>query len=93
VLLNVFGMEAYATPAVVAYRQVAFSSVVRLTVACVVPAASVPDGCPFVRTGGTVSLAVIAPAANDRTFTEGPLLNTAAEIPGCPVVYSVPVAL
>jgi hypothetical protein len=29
--------------------------VVKLSVACVVPAASVPDGDPFVRSGGVVS--------------------------------------
>jgi len=33
VVLNVFDMELYATPAVVEYRQVAFRSVLRLSVA------------------------------------------------------------
>ena len=54
-VVKVFGIDPYATPAVVAYRQVAFSSVLRLSVACVVPAARVPLGAPLLRTGGVVS--------------------------------------
>src|SRR6266545_7445811 len=49
-------MDAYAMPALVEYPQLAFSSVVKLKVACVVPAGNVPDGDPFERTGGVVSL-------------------------------------
>ncbi len=54
-VVKVFGIDPYATPAVVAYRQVAFSSVLKLSVVCVVPAASAPLGCPLMRTGGVVS--------------------------------------
>jgi hypothetical protein len=60
VVANTFGIELNATPEIVEYRHVAFSSVVRLNVVCVVPAASVPLGAPFVLTGGVVSGAGIA---------------------------------
>ena len=56
VVVKVLGIEPYATPAVVAYRQVAFSLVARLRVVCVVPAASAPVGAPLDRTGGVVSV-------------------------------------
>jgi hypothetical protein len=55
VVVNALGIAPYASPAVVPYRHVAFSFVPRLSVACVVPAASVPVGNPFDRTGGVVS--------------------------------------
>ena len=55
VVVNGVGSAPYDTPAVGPYRQVAVSLVVRLSVACVVPAASVPVGSPFDLTGGVVS--------------------------------------
>ena len=61
VTLKVFVIAAYATPAVVLYRQVAVSFVVRLSVVCVVPTGSDPAGSPFERTGGVVSVGGGAP--------------------------------
>jgi hypothetical protein len=52
------GIDAYATPALVAYRQTAFSFVLRPNAVCVVPTARVPEGVPFERTGGVVSATV-----------------------------------
>src|SRR5438046_1507023 len=49
VLAKVAGSEPYAVPETVPYRHVAFSSVVSLSVVCVVPAVSVPAGWAPVR--------------------------------------------
>ena len=57
VVENTLGIEAYGVPAVVAYLHVAFSSVVSDKVVWVVPAGSVPEGCPFEITGGVMSCA------------------------------------
>ena len=60
-------MEAKATPAVVAYAQVAFSFVVTESVVCVVPDARLPEGAVMVTAGGVVSTAacVVADAEDD----------------------------
>jgi hypothetical protein len=55
VVVNTFGIEPNATPELVEYRHVAFSSVLRLIVVWVVPTGRVPLGCPFVLTGAVVS--------------------------------------
>jgi hypothetical protein len=44
VVVNAVGRAAYAVPGVVPYRHVAFSSVVKLKVVCVVPAGNIPVG-------------------------------------------------
>ena len=55
-------IAAYAVPATVEYRQVAFSSVVSDNVACVVPAGSIPEGPPLPGTGGVVSWGLLSRA-------------------------------
>ena len=64
VVENVFVIDAYATPAAVAYLHVAASFVVSDKVADAVPAGSVPAGMPFVRVGGCVSVAVTVTVAD-----------------------------
>jgi hypothetical protein len=93
VVLNVFTIDAYAVPATVAYRQVAFSSVAKLKF--VITAASTPVGCPLERTGGMVRTgggeALSEPPENVRILAVDADAYTA--IPGCPVVYIVPLAV
>ena len=55
VVENVFGIEPYATPAVVEYLQVAGSFVVNEIVVDAVPAAKVPVGWALLLSGGVVS--------------------------------------
>ena len=57
VVEKVFGIEAYAVPAVVDHRQMAFSSVDNEIVVCVVPEGKAPDGEGLLLTGGNVSAA------------------------------------
>src|SRR5260370_16425324 len=80
VVLNVFTIEPYATPEVVAYRQVAFSSVIRPNVTWVVAAGSTPLGCPPLRTGVRDTL----PPGKVRM-----LLNVTAAMPACPPPYTL----
>src|SRR6059036_244288 len=63
-------IRLYATPAVVEYRHVAASSVVKERVAEGVPAGRVPVGEPSLRPGGVVSLPLLpASAASGETAT------------------------
>ena len=65
--MKVFGIEEYETPDVVEYLQLAFSFVVTLKVADVVPAGSVPVGWPSLLTGGIVSVLVTVIVADLET--------------------------
>jgi hypothetical protein len=55
VVVNELLIAANDVPAVVENLHVALSSVVSASVACEVPAESVPEGDPLLRTGGVVS--------------------------------------
>ena len=59
VVVNEFAIEAYGTPAVVSYLQVAASSVVSESVVGEVPAGNVPEGAAFERTGGVLSTSIV----------------------------------
>ncbi len=86
-MLKVFVIDAYAVPATVVYRQVAFSSVARVRFVCVVPAASTPLGCPLDRTGG------VTRGPEPEPLNEPPVNVRILAVefwytatPGCPVV-------
>ena len=59
VVENIFVIEAYAVPVVVAYLQVAASFVINDNVVEIVPAGKVPVGRPLLLVGGVTSPIVV----------------------------------
>ena len=86
---KVFGIEENATFGVVEYLQFAFSFVVTLNVAVVVPAGKVPVGWPFEIIGGAVSLTTLLTLTDIDVAFVFPLVSLAVALIVCKPLVNV----